>query len=622
MAQTQILTGGRLLAAVIALNLANGVAFADLTSMSSISSAAAIDLAAQATITWAATSTLVAATICQCVLGYLSDIFGRRPVLNTALVLLMLGSLGCGLAHYSGSAAHLYIFRAMTGAAVGSISNLVNVRIRTDIKLHHSSHTDITCFQITQNDYLSPEKRANYQGIQGVSVAIGSVIGIMCGAAFSLRDPRSPTGWPMFYFVQAILALTVLIAINCLLPPPPAKHPDRKFYWRELDWLGMLFGGGAVVPLLVAATEGDRFGWASAETVALLVMGTVCAVVFVILGCREPLEIGGVRARPIMPFRLFRNATIAVIFLQCFLSGTAYYTFIVFMPRYFVEVRGEDKMVAAAMMVPYFIGHGMWSSVSPQVMKRLFGTERPAHGYKCIALFGFTCWATAMLILGFLPRSSPVAALVVLATLVGLGTGSVFQNSVNAIRSQVDADDLAVAVSARNVIRYLGGAVGTAVATAIDKRLRAGALPEHLHRYIDQTLVERGLAKLSSTDLARLSHADFVGMNGILILGGIATVLAAISCLFIRESIRESSRGSTPDHRADSMQPDLEMQTPQSSNCSTQLEKPSFTFVRLLLPYKGTLIEVGGLRHGTAESDGAEKGTTPSTPSETPAESA
>ncbi|KAK3069323.1 hypothetical protein LTR53_012426 [Teratosphaeriaceae sp. CCFEE 6253] len=561
MDQTQILSGARLLLAVIALNLANAVAFMDLTSVSSVSSAAAVVLNAQKTISWASTSSLVAACIGQCILGYLSDEFGRRRMLVVALCLFILGSLGCGLCHWAAGAPPLYVCRAVTGAAVGSISNLVN---------------------ITQNDYLTPEKRAKYQGVQGASVGVGSLLGFLCGAAFALRDPGSLTGWPMEYFVQAGLGACVLASICWLLPSPPARSSTQPFGIWTIDWLGIVFGTGAVVPALIAATEGDGFGWTSRTTIALFVGSGVCTASFVASGWWGPLEVRGVRARPIVPFRLFRNTTISAVFLQCVLSGMAYYTFIVFMPSYLATTKGLPKMEAAAMMVPYVFTHAVWSTVSPQVMKRQFGTDRPARAYRCMAGMGFTLWATAMLILGTLGRPASTALIVVLEVMIGLGTGSVFQNSVNTLRSQVAAADLAVAISARNVIRYLGGAIGTAVCTAISEKVRARDLPAHLEGYADETMVGGDVRMLTPEDEASLAHADFAGLRAGFFFGGVAVGIAAFICFFIRD-VADSSDG-------DLTQEGLPLRSPGlSSPDSDEYDRPKpivgwrHRFVRMLL---------------------------------------
>ncbi|KAK0307537.1 hypothetical protein LTR01_005537 [Friedmanniomyces endolithicus] len=511
MNQTQLLSGRNLLLAVIALNLANAIAFADITSISSVSAAVAKDLKAEATINWATTSALVAATIGQCLLGYLSDVFGRRPMLYTALVLYVAGCLGCGLSHFLGGAAFFYVCRAVTGCAVGSISNLVN---------------------IAQNDFLTSEQRGRYQGVQGVSVAIGSLLGLLSGAAFSLRDPTSWTGWPMQYLLQVMLAAAALALIRSCVPPPPARSSAGRTNFQTIDWAGMLFGTGAIVPALIGATEGNRFGWASKKTIALFVCSAICSVLFFCFGYWEPLKRYG--TRPIVPFHLFSRRAITIILLQCLCSGMAYYTFIVHMPQYLETIRQQPKLTAALLMTPYIATHGIWSSASPWFMERLSGTA--VQRYEAVALFGFALWSVAMLVLSNLHQAAPIACLVAFEIMVGLGTGSVFQNSVNAIRSQVKAEDQAAATSARNVVRYLGGAIATAIGTMLSKVQRARVLPEHLHVYVDQTFAQVNTTQLSAEDIALLDRAHLAGTNSVLLLGGVAVALGFISCFFLWET--------------------------------------------------------------------------------------
>ncbi|KAK1066991.1 hypothetical protein LTR12_014046 [Friedmanniomyces endolithicus] len=507
MDQTQLLAGRSLLLAVIALNLANAIAFADITSISSVSAAAAKDLKAEATINWATTSALVAATIGQCLFGYLSDIFGRRPMLYTALVLYIVGCLGCGVSHFSGSAAFFYVCQAITGCAVGSISNLVN---------------------IAQNDFLTSEQRGRYQGVQGVSVAIGSLLGLLTGAgcaAFSLRNPQSWTEWPMQYLLQVILATTALALIRSCVPPPPARSSTGRTNLQTIDWAGMLFGTGAIVPALIGATEGNRFGWISTQTIALFVCSAICSILFFCFGFWKPLKQYG--TRPIVPFHLFRRRAISIILLQCLCSGMTYYTFIVHMPQYLETIRNQPKLTAALLMIPYIATHAIWSSASPWLMERLPGTAVRRY--------------------------------------------NVFQNSVNAIRSQTTADDQAAATSARNVVRYLGGAIATAIGMMLSKVQRARVLPEHLQKYVDQTFAQVDTTTLSAEDFALLDRAHLAGTNGVLLLGGVAVAVGVVSCFFLREtaaSVDFDGIESEPP-RIDSAH-DIEMGTPRSASVSTE----------------------------------------------------
>jgi MFS family permease len=79
------------------------------------------DLNAEATISWAGTSSLIANTVFQVLYGRLSDLFGRKLVFMSAVALLSFSDLMCGLAK---NATMLYVFRGLAGVAGGGITSL------------------------------------------------------------------------------------------------------------------------------------------------------------------------------------------------------------------------------------------------------------------------------------------------------------------------------------------------------------------------------------------------------------------------------------------------------------------------------------------------------------------
>jgi len=133
--------------AVTALNFCNAVAFMDITSIGSQLPVIDEIFHAGEIIAWASTAQLISATVGQCLLGYMSDVFGRRHMLLFSVLLLMLGSLLCAVSKYVGSVGFFIACRILTGVGVGSISSLVN---------------------IAQNDFLRKECRAELQGVQGM----------------------------------------------------------------------------------------------------------------------------------------------------------------------------------------------------------------------------------------------------------------------------------------------------------------------------------------------------------------------------------------------------------------------------------------------------------------------
>lgn len=96
--QTTVLQTGRLLIVFTALSTAMLITFIDQQSIGVILPTIGESLDSSSTITWAATSSLIANTAFQVLYGRLSDIFGRKVMLVGCLFLLGLGDLLCSFA--------------------------------------------------------------------------------------------------------------------------------------------------------------------------------------------------------------------------------------------------------------------------------------------------------------------------------------------------------------------------------------------------------------------------------------------------------------------------------------------------------------------------------------------
>ena len=79
------------------------------------------ELNAASTIEWAGTSSLIANTAFQVLYGRFSDIFGRKGMIITMLVILAIGDLLCAFAQ---TGPQLYAFRGIAGLAQGGIMAL------------------------------------------------------------------------------------------------------------------------------------------------------------------------------------------------------------------------------------------------------------------------------------------------------------------------------------------------------------------------------------------------------------------------------------------------------------------------------------------------------------------
>ena len=346
------LEGWKLVGVVLSLNAANGVAFVDLLGVTAILPAVSDHFTKGGTIAWAATTQLIGATVGLAVLGYLSDVWSRRLMLLIALGLLSISALACGLSSYQNRTDLFCALRTFSGIATGSISNLVN---------------------IAQNDVLPARKRLKYQGVQGellnktvpkhrtnrypgTSIALGSIVGMMTGAVWATE-----TQWQNLYWLEVGLSICSAIAVFFTLPPN-CTPPNRERIWdalRSIDYFGILSGIGLVVPGLLLLSK-----YSFMSTTILIVLASITGVstiIFLVLGF---LPHRG-RVRPIVPFRLFRNRTIATILIQNVLFGATYYSFSYYMPLNLQVVREMPPIDASAYQVPYYVTHGMPSFSLP-----------------------------------------------------------------------------------------------------------------------------------------------------------------------------------------------------------------------------------------------------------------
>ncbi len=104
------------------------------------------DLGGISHLSWVVTAYLLTATIAGPLYGKLGDLYGRKQVLQTAIVIFLVGSALCGLAQ---SMVQLIAFRALQGLGAGGLI--------------------VTTFAVI-GDVIPPRERGKYQGYFGARV--------------------------------------------------------------------------------------------------------------------------------------------------------------------------------------------------------------------------------------------------------------------------------------------------------------------------------------------------------------------------------------------------------------------------------------------------------------------
>src|SRR6476469_4296833 len=111
-------------------------------------------------LSWVVTAYLLAQTIVTPIYGKLGDLYGRKIVMQSAIVLFLIGSVLCGL---SQNMTQLIAFRALQGLGGGGLIVLTLAVV---------------------GDIFSPRARGRYQGFFGAVFGVSTVIGPLLGGFF------------------------------------------------------------------------------------------------------------------------------------------------------------------------------------------------------------------------------------------------------------------------------------------------------------------------------------------------------------------------------------------------------------------------------------------------------
>src|SRR5271156_2585931 len=189
--------------------------------------------------------TLVVATFLM-LSGSMSDRFGRRRGFQTGLVLFLLGSLLCSMAHPIGA---LVFFRALQGLGASMLNPVA--------------------LSIIANAFPEPKARAHAVGVWG-AVAGGSLaLGPLLGGALT-----QSVGWRSIFWINLPIGLlAVALAARFV---PESKAPRA----RAFDPVGQLLVFVGLTSLTYAVIEGPHAGWHSARILGLFAASGAALVLF------------------------------------------------------------------------------------------------------------------------------------------------------------------------------------------------------------------------------------------------------------------------------------------------------------------------------------------------------
>ncbi|MEO8282107.1 MAG: MDR family MFS transporter [Pseudarthrobacter sp.] len=417
----ETLTQRQIVTVMVGLMLGMFLASLDQTIVSTSIYTIANDLDGLSLQAWATTAYLITSTVSTPLYGKLSDIFGRRPLYLTAILIFLAGSLYAGSVH---SMTELAIARGVQGLGAGGLLALALTII---------------------GDIVSLKDRAKYQGYFMSVFGISSVLGPVVGGAFAgSANILGFDGWRWVFFINLPIGLAALTVVFLFLHLP-AKHVKQK-----IDYWGAAAITLAIVPLLLVAEQGRSWGWASLNSFLCYGLG-VAGIVWFLLAEKRAGDYA------LIPLRLFRNTTFGLSSLLNFIIGIGMFGAIAMLPMYLQLVKGLTPTEAGLMMITFTVGI-LTGSITAGRTISASGT------YRIFPIMGTGILTVAAVTMGLsLGVDTGLWVPGVIAVFFGMGLGFCMQPLTLAMQVSVPPKDMGVGTSSAAFFRSMGGAVGTAV---------------------------------------------------------------------------------------------------------------------------------------------------------------
>ncbi len=374
---------------------------------------------------WATTAYLITSTITTPIYGKLGDIFGRKILFTWAISIFILGSL---LSSFANSMYELAIFRAIQGLGAGGLFVLALAII---------------------GDIVPPRERARYQAYFIAVFGSASVLGPIIGGFLAGQDSiLGLTGWRWVFFVNVPIGFFALYVVNRTLKILAVnKQPHR------IDWWGATFVTITLVPLLLLAEQGSRWGWTSARSIFVLLIGIAGLIAFVVVEIK-------MKDAAIIPMRLFRDKTFSFISIVATLTGIAMFGGLVTVPLYLQIVKGSTPTEAGLELLPLTLGIALGSVVAGRTISK-------TGKYRIFPIIGSVVLAISFILAATVNPDTVYLFIALVSLLFGAGLGFVMQPTLIAAQNAVPKNDMGVATSSVTLFRQIGATMGTAVFLSI-----------------------------------------------------------------------------------------------------------------------------------------------------------
>ncbi|MEU3227923.1 MDR family MFS transporter [Streptomyces sp. NPDC006976] len=460
------------------------------------------DLGGLEHLSWVVTAYTLATAASTPIWGKLGDMYGRKSIFLTSIVIFLIGSVLSGMAQDMGQ---LIGFRAIQGLGAGGLMVGVMAII---------------------GDLVPPRERGKYQGMMAGVMAVAMIGGPLVGGTIT-----DHLGWRWSFYINLPLGAVALIMITTVL-----HLPKRERTKRNVDYLGAgLLTVGITAIVLVTTWGGSEYDWNSAVIMELIAIGVAALAGFLFVETKA--------AEPIIPLHIFRNLNFTLMSVVGFMAGFVMFGAVLFLPLFQQSVQGASATNSGLLLLPMLLAMMIVSLVAGRITT---STGR----YKVFPILGSILMVTGLFLLAQMDTSTTRFTSGLYMAVLGAGMGFLMQITMLVAQNSVELKDMGVASSSTTLFRTLGSSFGVAIMGA----LFTGRVNDEMAARGGEGATAHG-AQLDAASLAKLpvpvreayEYAVASGTHIAFLVGASVGLIALVAALFVKEV---PLRGAGPEKSA------------------------------------------------------------------------
>ena len=373
--------------------------------------------------TWVLTSYLIASGIIIPSVDFFCKLIGRKNFYILSIIIFTVSSFLCGVAV---SLPMMVITRILQGFGGGALLPLS---------------------QAMMLELFPVEKRAQSMAMFGLVVVIAPIIGPVIGGWITTN-----WSWPFIYFINIPVGImAVYLAKECIEDPPYARKQNNV----KIDSLGFFMLIGWLTCMQIVLDKGNDADWFGSTWVCWMsTFAVIFAIIFFMIQARKKDSL--------IDLKVFKDANFFFGTLMQIVMHGVLLASLAILPQFLQGLMGYDAYLSGLAMMPRGIG-----ALTTTIVVGVLGNKL---NNRLLVTLGLLVLSIAGFLLRSLNLEISTMDIAFPNFLMGIGLAMCMIPIITLSTMTLSNEQMTNASGVQNLLKNLGGAVGTSIVTTIISR--------------------------------------------------------------------------------------------------------------------------------------------------------